>query len=90
MKKPLKHPVWGNLWVIEKQSKPYGDLKMSYYLKAGSFMKTFQAGIFIPTSITSRNRAFIEPTYGAATGHKRTFGYGNRTGKPGLDGQGFD
>jgi len=47
MKKPLRPPVWGKLWLIEKQSKPYGDLKMPYYLKAGSIMKTWGSVLFI-------------------------------------------
>jgi len=47
MKKLLRPPVWGKLWLIEKQSKPYGDLKMSYHLKTASVMKTLGSILFI-------------------------------------------
>jgi copper chaperone CopZ len=47
MKKPLRPPVWGKLWLIEKQLKPYGDLKMFVHLKAGSIMKTLGSILFI-------------------------------------------
>jgi mercuric ion binding protein len=47
MKKPLKQPVWGKLWLIEKQSKSYGDLKMFVHLKATSVMKILGSVLFI-------------------------------------------
>ncbi len=47
MKQPLKPPVWGNLWDIEKHSKPYGDLKMFNHLKPASVIKTLGSILFV-------------------------------------------
>ena len=64
MKKPLKPPVWGNLWVIEKQSKPYGDLKMPYHLKADSIMKILGSTLFalflgLAVAVTDDGTVFV-------------------------------
>ncbi len=47
MKKPLRPPVWGKRWVIEKQSKHYGGLKMSYKPKITLLMKTLGITLFV-------------------------------------------